>query len=85
MSSDKVVRVKLFASAREAVGKKELTVELDGEKTGAELVDELTERYPGLKDIRQQLIIALNKSTGNQDEVLKDGDEISILPPVSGG
>jgi MoaE-MoaD fusion protein len=72
------VRVRLFAGLRERAGWSER--ELDG-------VDRIADIWPAL-DLGEEpegLLYALNKEYADRDQLLTDGDEVALIPPVSGG
>lgn len=79
------VRVKLFASFRAIVGSKEEELELDEGTTVKMLLDQYIERFPNMAKYRDHIILSVNKEYGPPGLVLKDQDEVSFLPPVSGG
>ena len=72
------VHVKLFAGLRERAGWSER--ELDR-------VDRVADVWPalGLGDEPQGLLYAVNKEYAERDRPLSDGDEVALIPPVSGG
>ena len=79
------IRVKLFASVREIVGQKELILEVpDGMKASA-LPYRLAIEYPGMRALVAFLKIAVNHEYADGERVLIEGDEVALLPPVSGG
>jgi len=79
------VQVKLFASCREIVGVRQLAWTLkDGETLGA-LVDAVVDAYPRLRGHRDTMFLAVNRAYAQPDVALRDGDEVALLPPVSGG
>lgn len=43
------------------------------------------ERFPRLREISGSLLVAVNQQLAAPGDVLKDGDEVAFLPPVSGG
>lgn len=79
------VRVLFFGAAREAAADEaELTV-AQGE-TARAAFGRLLERYPDLRRFRSSLLVAVNHEYARDlDVVLKDGDELALFPPVSGG
>jgi molybdopterin converting factor subunit 1 len=79
------IRVKLFASFREIVGCKEEEIELDDGTTVEMLLDQYVERFPEMSRFRDHIILSVNKEYGPPSLVLRDQDEVSFLPPVSGG
>jgi molybdopterin synthase catalytic subunit len=79
------VLVKLFGAIRESVGEKELSVELaDGTSLGG-LRNLLADRHPVFCDYGDRLAGSVGYEVVPFDTVLRDGDEVAFLPPVSGG
>src|SRR2546423_7935029 len=74
------VTVRLFAMLRERAGASEVTLELPD---GARVSDALAE----LRDIAEglPLVMAVNREYAPEDQVLDAGDELALVPPVSGG
>jgi molybdopterin synthase catalytic subunit/molybdopterin converting factor small subunit len=72
------VHVKLFAGLRERAGWSER--ELDGVDLVADVWPELD-----LGDEPEGLLYAVNKEYADRDRRLTDGDEVALIPPVSGG
>ena len=79
------VRVRLFAIQRELAGTREVGLELLAGATIADAWSELVERYPALAPGRASVRFARNSVYASADEVLADGDEVAMIPPVSGG
>jgi molybdopterin converting factor subunit 1 len=79
------VRVRLFASLREAVGRAEVTLDLPDGATADEAWQRLAGEDPSLAARRGSLMAAVNRSYAGFDTKLADGDELSFIPPVSGG
>ncbi|MEK6986901.1 MAG: MoaD/ThiS family protein [Candidatus Thermoplasmatota archaeon] len=50
-----------------------------------DFLDALFQKYPRLAGHRETMLLAVNHSFAPPDEVLHDGDEIALMPPVSGG
>jgi molybdopterin converting factor subunit 1 len=78
------VRVRLFASYREAAGVGQILLELPTGATVRDAIAEITRRHPLVAEIRQ-LVIAKNRDYVGLDESVGDGDELALIPPVSGG
>jgi len=78
-------RVRLFAILREKVGASELTLELPEAATVADLLKEMARRYPTLLDGASPTMVAVNAEYAQESRVLHDGDEVALIPPVSGG
>ncbi|HET7292819.1 MAG TPA: molybdopterin converting factor subunit 1 [Vicinamibacteria bacterium] len=79
------VRVRLFASLREAVGRSELELEVGGDATPEEVFRALSRTHPALTKRRASLSAAVNRRYVGFDEPLREGDEVVFVPPVSGG
>jgi MoaE-MoaD fusion protein len=79
------VRVLLFAGLREAVGQKQIFLELPEDASLAELMAALGDEHPPVAAYRGRLVISVNAERAPLDRVLRDGDEVALLPPVSGG
>ena len=79
------VRVRLFASFREAVGGGTLAWDAPAEVTVAEVVAALRETYPRLGPAADKALLAVNQEYVDGDVRLHDGDELALIPPVSGG
>ena len=81
-----LIEVKLFAGLREAAGAGEIEVELKDGATAEALVAELRQR-PGLERILTDMPIrvAVNRSYVDGDTKLSQGDEVALVPPISGG
>jgi molybdopterin synthase catalytic subunit len=75
-----VVRVRLFAVLRERAGHSEVEIELPD---GARVADALEH----LRDIAGDVpvVMAVNRDYADADVVLAAGDELALIPPVSGG
>lgn len=74
------VTVRLFAMLRERAGAPEVVIELpDGASVGDALarLSDLAEDLP--------LVMAVNREYASEDTVLVPGDELALIPPVSGG
>ncbi len=79
------VRVRLFASLREAAGRSELDLELDGPATPEDAWRHLAESFPSLAARRQSLAASVNRRYASFGQALAEGDEVVFIPPVSGG
>ena len=79
------VKVKFFAVARDAAGHDECLLTLPDGSTASTALDQLIVQHPRLKEWRDHLAIAVNLNYVSRDNVLRPGDEIAVIPPVSGG
>jgi len=79
------VRVRLFGAVREAVGAKELAVELAEGARVADLHAQLASEHEVLERFGERLAVSVNLEVSPRDTPLRDGDEVAFLPPVAGG
>lgn len=91
------VKTRYLAFIREETKKIEEEIDLPKNSTIYEFLDELFKRYGGLKkyllnsvgELRDGINVALNGDVipraKYRETILKDGDELVIIPPISGG
>jgi molybdopterin converting factor subunit 1 len=79
------VRVRLFAIQRELAGTREVALELADGATIADAWGALVDLHPALAPGRDFLRFARNGAYADASISLKDGDEVAMIPPVSGG
>lgn len=77
--------VRLFARLSELAGAREVEVELGEGLTAADVYALLTRRYPALAGFENRLMYAVNAEYVSPDHPVRDGDEVALIPPVSGG
>src|ERR1051325_9590639 len=78
------VVVRLFASYREAAGMGRIELELGPGATVKDAIAEIVRRYPLVAE-GGRVVIAKNREYVDASESLADGDEVALIPPVSGG
>lgn len=79
------LRLLFFGAAREETGAQELAFRLRAHAKVADALEEIRRRYPGLRRFKGSLLIAVNQEYARPEDELKDGDELAVFPPVSGG
>ncbi|NER83053.1 MAG: MoaD/ThiS family protein [Leptolyngbya sp. SIO1D8] len=79
------VTVKLFAAYQEAFGVAELTLELPPGTTVEAVCDRLITEHPELEQWRELTRFGVNLQFVEPNTPLKPGDEVVLIPPVSGG
>jgi len=79
------VRVRLFARLREQAGTDSETVEFARDATIDDVYDSLLHRHPNLESNRDAVRPALNEEFVDWDAIVSQGDEVTFIPPVSGG
>jgi MoaE-MoaD fusion protein len=79
------IRVRLFAIQRELAGTREVALELSDGATVADAWTALVELHPALEPGRSSVRFARNGAYADEATALSDGDEVAMIPPVSGG
>ena len=88
-NQDKVaVSLLLFAKARELVGSSSVSLSLPSStSTYSDLVTFILEAFPVLKRLGGTFVLSLNENYIDQDSEISlgTGDELAVIPPISGG
>lgn len=79
------IQLKLFSMAKEITGYGDRTIELPDGARAETMLDVLAEQHPKLSQWKPILRVAVNWEYVDNTRVLRDGDEVAIIPPVSGG
>jgi len=79
------IRVRLFAVQRELAGTREVPLDLAEEASVDDAWTALVARYPALAPGRPFVRFARNADYADPGTQLADGDELAVIPPVSGG
>lgn len=79
------VRLLYFALLRERIGRAEEPQALPAGATVGDLVERLAGVHPVVAGLRRTLQVAVNHEMVPPETVLSDGDEVALIPPVSGG
>ncbi len=79
------IRVRCFAAVREIVGVSELVVDLPEGSTLIQLISQLRCQFPQLEALTGSLLFSVNREYASTDTGLTTGDEVALIPPVSGG
>ena len=78
-------KVRLFARLAELAGTRETEVELGEGLSAVDAFRLLCERFPGLAKASSSLLYAVNAEYVTPEHPLRPGDELALIPPVSGG
>jgi molybdopterin converting factor subunit 1 len=78
------VSLQLFASVREAVGQRNVSLELDDGARVGDLKLRLGQTYPALEPMLKTVVFAMNDEYVSAEEPLRDGSSLAVIPPVSG-
>ena len=79
------VTVRLFARLRDIAGAAELGRDLAPGATIGDLWRQLSAEFPAFGPYERSISSAVNADYARMDHVLRSGDEVAFLPPVSGG
>jgi molybdopterin converting factor subunit 1 len=79
------VKVLLFGAAADQAGIRQTEIPMDASATLEELWSILADGHPGLVPLRDTLAFAVNSEYARMEDQVSPGDEVAVLPPVSGG
>jgi molybdopterin converting factor subunit 1 len=79
------VSVRLFAGLHQLIGERVLEMRLPDGATVGQLRDALGAQYPVVQALLPTLVCAVDEDYVTPDHVLRDGDHVALIPPVSGG
>lgn len=79
------VRVIYFGMLKDAVGRQIDDVTLPAGATLGDLIEDRIRQTPVIDNFRKVLALSVNQEYAQLSTQLKDGDEVAMLPPVSGG
>jgi len=79
------IKVKLFAILREKAGAAEAIIEMPDGATAASAAREIGRRFPVISAAVAKAALAVNMEYAPPEKTLADGDELALIPPVSGG
>jgi len=80
-----IVKVLLFAAARDAVGESSLEMAIDDTACVGDLRQALVEQYPSLAPVLSRCSVSVDREYSTDDRSLYHGAEVGLIPPVSGG
>ncbi len=79
------VKVLLFGAAADRAGTRQTQVPINHVATLGELWSALADQHPRLVPMRETLAFAVNGEYARMEDTVSPGDEVAVLPPVSGG
>ena len=79
------ITVRFFALYRERAGRNAFSVQLAQGATVADLTTEVLRQFPGLAPPQVKIVVAVNADYAEPEVVLQPGDDVCLIPPVSGG
>ena len=75
----------LFALYRDLAGTEQLSLELPPGATARDAVDRLRRTGSGFARLPEAPVVAINREYAPLHALLREGDELALLPPVAGG
>ena len=78
------VTLLLFASYADALGASTLDMELPQEATVGDLLSAVRAR-PGADKLPPAPMVAVNQRYATLESIVREGDEVALIPPVAGG
>lgn len=78
------INILAFGIAKDILGDSSLSLTLEDDASIASLREELLRKFVDFEKLKS-LKFAVNESYKNDDYVLHQGDEVVLIPPVSGG
>jgi len=85
MTNQITVRIRAFAALREALGTGEIMFDVPAGTNVAGLVARVAADYPNARLDARRFTVAVNRTYAPPDHILVEGDEVGLIPPVSGG
>ena len=79
------IQVCFHSYFKDLTGCAQTVADLRADGTLNELHDQLMAKFPKLVPMKKSTLIAVGVNYQSRDYVLKDGDEVSLFPPVQGG
>ncbi len=79
------MRVLLFGQLKDIIGRQEDSLDLPPGASLSTVMAHYAARYPKFQGLNNSIACSINQEYAQGSAVLKDGDEVGLLPPVSGG
>jgi molybdopterin converting factor subunit 1 len=80
-----IIRIRLFARAKDLAGRDTVTVELPTSCTVGEVKERLAREHPSLSRLVERSALAVNDEFAEDTLTVPLGADVALLPPVSGG
>ncbi|HBR18449.1 MAG: molybdopterin converting factor subunit 1 [Deltaproteobacteria bacterium RIFCSPLOWO2_12_FULL_43_16] len=82
-----MIKVRFFAMLKNKTGKEEVNLSVPDNITLEKLKAILKNEFPAIAEFieRKSIMISVNQEFATNTTIIKDGDEVALLPPFSGG
>ena len=80
-----IIKVEMFAAARELVKERDVELRLPESATVGDLKQELVKRFPQLEELMVRSALSVDQEYALDDTQLRENAEVALIPPVSGG
>jgi molybdopterin converting factor small subunit len=82
---DMLIKVKVIGRYRDIIGKQELELKVPNGDTIWHVIDVLIKLYPKIAKDKKFIMVSKNNTYTTKDEKVRNGDEITLSPPVVSG
>ncbi|MCX8137432.1 MoaD family protein [Pyrobaculum aerophilum] len=79
------IHIKYFSALRDITGKTSETIEIPNGYTLGDVINWFFKNYPKAEVFKEELLVLVNGRSLDWSYELKEGDEVALMPPVSGG
>ena len=81
------ITVLFFAKSREIVGIKEANIKIRPKLSGKDLLENILAQFPDLKILQDNFLLSVNQEYIENEQLVEvsSGDEVAVIPPISGG
>ena len=80
-----VIKISFYSYFKDLTGCSQTAADLPCPSSVSDLLASLSERFPKLAAMRKAMLVAVGTDYQGPKYVLKEGDEVSLFPPVQGG
>lgn len=78
------INILAFGITKDILGNTLVNIEIPEGSSVLHLKEKLIATYPKMKELTS-LLIAVNEEYGDEQQIIQAGDEVALIPPVSGG
>jgi molybdopterin converting factor subunit 1 len=79
------VTLLFFATLRDRAGARSMELDLPEGSTVQDLKAQLVREIPGFEQAMQSVLVSINREYASDEDLVPEGAEVALFPPVSGG